>query len=462
MFEKLINYFIPAKTRNSNQNIRSSRILIVVLLLTGLFDLISIPNAFQLHSNRLHYLLLINGLLSFAVAFLFKKGVSEKHCTHIFIGQHAISFCLQSWDGGGLESPSTAALFLLPATTMLIIGKKGASFWFLFAIATMSFFYWYETQFGAPPVQYDISRHTYFLFVSLIGTTAAIFIILLVYENEKNTAIANLQKQHDDLVITQAKLIQSEKMASLGELTAGIAHEIQNPLNFVNNFSELIVELTQEIKDEMDKPQPDKLIINELVTDLIQNQEKILHHGKRASGIVKGMLEHSRTSTGKHELTDINALVGEFLHLAYHGLRAKDNSFNATLITEFDPKLQPVQVIPQDMGRVFLNLINNAFYAVQKKRLVSTGTYEPTVWVSTKRISNTIQISIRDNGTGIPEHVKTKIFQPFFTTKPTGEGTGLGLSLSYDIVTVAHNGRIDLESTLGEGTEFMVNLPVKS
>ena len=265
-----------------------------------------------------------------------------------------------------------------------------------------------------------------------------------------------LNKSLKELKATQTQLIQSEKMASLGELTAGIAHEIQNPLNFVNNFSEVSMELLDEMKEELDT---NNLVeVKEIADDVIQNLDKILHHGKRADAIVKGMLQHSRSSSSEKEPTDINALADEYLRLAYHGLRAKDKSFNASMKTDFDPGIGNINVIPQDIGRVILNLITNAFYVVdEKKKLIGEG-YEPTVSVSTKKDGNNIFISVVDNGNGIPQHVLDKIFQPFFTTKPTGEGTGLGLSLSYDIVK-AHGGEIKVKTKENEGTEFIIQLP---
>lgn len=269
-----------------------------------------------------------------------------------------------------------------------------------------------------------------------------------------------LEETLTELQATQAQLIQSEKMASLGELTAGIAHEIQNPLNFVNNFSEVSVELIDELEQEREKTAGrDEGLIEELLADLRQNLQKITYHGKRADGIVKGMLQHSRTSTGQKEPTDLNALADEYLRLSYHGLRAKDKSFNALLKTDFDPALGPVGVIPQDVGRVLLNLFNNAFHAVSEKKKIGVEGYQPTVTVVTKRTDDGVEIRVRDNGTGMPEGVKAKIFQPFFTTKPTGQGTGLGLSLSYDIVTKGHGGTLTVETSEGQGTEFIVRLP---
>ncbi len=266
-----------------------------------------------------------------------------------------------------------------------------------------------------------------------------------------------LEHSLDDLKATQSQLIQSEKMASLGELTAGIAHEIQNPLNFVNNFSEVSNELISEMVDEVDKGNTEEVKI--IAKDVQQNLEKILHHGKRADSIVKGMLQHSRSRSGKKEPTDINALCDEYLRLAYHGLRAKDKSFNATMKTEFDESVGNINIIPQDIGRVILNLITNAFYAVNEKRTTNNESYEPTVTVTTKKLSDKIEIRVKDNGNGIPQKILDKIFQPFFTTKPTGQGTGLGLSLSYDILK-AHGGEIRVDTKENEGTEFTIQLPI--
>jgi len=274
-----------------------------------------------------------------------------------------------------------------------------------------------------------------------------------------------LQKQKDELQetlkelkTTQTQLIQSEKMASLGELTAGIAHEIQNPLNFVNNFSEVSGELIDEMEEELKKGDIEEAMA--IANDIKQNLEKIRHHGKRADGIVKGMLQHSRASSNVKEPTDINKLADEYLRLAYHGLRAKDKSFNSELVTHFAEGLPQANMVPQDIGRVLLNLFNNAFYAVQKRHLADGNTFKPTVEVTTTLKSKHLEITVKDNGIGIPDEIKDKILQPFFTTKPTGEGTGLGLSLSYDIVVKGHDGKIDVKSKEGEYTEFKISLPV--
>ncbi len=311
-----------------------------------------------------------------------------------------------------------------------------------------------------------IQRLWIFSITGALLSTLILSIVLYRNNQDKRRANAILIEQKEEiettlekLETTQNQLIQTEKMASLGELTAGIAHEIQNPLNFVNNFSELNKELIEELKEAMESD--DKEEIQTILKDLAENEEKVKHHGKRAEDIVKSMLQHSRSSTGEKELTDINALCDEFLRLAYHGFRAKDKSFNAEFKTDLDPDLPKINVVPQDIGRVLLNLINNAFQAVSNKVSVKLDSdYKPFVTVSTERLNSHIEIYVHDNGPGIQKSIKGKIFQPFFTTKPTGQGTGLGLSLSYDIVTKGHGGELRVESETGKGTEFIIRLPV--
>jgi two-component system NtrC family sensor kinase len=295
---------------------------------------------------------------------------------------------------------------------------------------------------------------------ALLGSSFTLLVVAVVlYRSQrlKQRSKKKIEEAYHQLKSTQSQLIQSEKMASLGELTAGIAHEIQNPLNFVNNFSEVNKELAQELEQEIEKGNSTEA--KALAKDIKANQDKILHHGKRADAIVKGMLQHSRTNSGQKEPTNINTLCDEYLRLAYHGLRAKDKTFNARIETDFDSTLTKINVIPQDIGRVVLNLINNGFYSVSEKCKQQPNDYEPAVSVSTKKSGDNVLISVRDNGNGIPDSIKEKIFQPFFTTKPTGQGTGLGLSLTYDIVK-AHGGELTVETKEGEGSEFVVSLPV--
>jgi len=277
---------------------------------------------------------------------------------------------------------------------------------------------------------------------------------------ETDTQKLKAEEALTELQATQKQLIQSAKMASLGELTAGIAHEIQNPLNFVNNFSDVSVELLDELKQTTNKlTSPDKTDADRVINDLADNLKKISVHGQRADSIVKGMLMHSRTNTGKKEPTDINTLADEYLRLSYHGLRAKDKTFNANFTSHFDDTIGKVELVPQDIGRVLLNLFNNAFYSVNEKKKQGIAGYEPVVSVTTKKMGNKLIIKVKDNGPGIPQTVLDKVFQPFFTTKPTGEGTGLGLSLSYDIIN-AHDGEIKAETKEGEFAEFIIQLPI--
>jgi signal transduction histidine kinase len=286
--------------------------------------------------------------------------------------------------------------------------------------------------------------------------------------NKLEAAKQQIEKTLTELRQAQTQLIQSEKMASLGELTAGIAHEIQNPLNFVNNFSEVNKELLEELESERSKvrSERDEQLEDDIIKDIKENEEKINHHGKRADTIVKGMLQHSRASTGKKEPTNINALADEYLRLSYHGMRAKDKSFNAEFKTDFDESIGKINVVPQDIGRVLLNLYNNAFYAANEKQKAESSklnaessSYVPKITVVTKKLNEKIEIKVADNGNGIPQNIIDKIFQPFFTTKPTGQGTGLGLSLAYDIIK-AHGGELEVKTQESEHTEFVIRLPV--
>ncbi len=290
------------------------------------------------------------------------------------------------------------------------------------------------------------------------------FNLLQLQKDEIDTQKHLLENTLNDLKLTQTQLIHSEKMASLGELTAGIAHEIQNPLNFVNNFSDVNIELLNEMITALDNQNYSEIKI--MLNDVLMNETKINDHGKRADGIIKSMLQHSRKSSGIKEPININTLADEYMRLAYHGFRAKDKSFNAKTETDFDDSVGPVNVVPQDIGRVILNLITNAFYAVSEKKKSTSESYEPIVSINTrKKIAPggkpTVILSVRDNGNGIPKEAIDKIFQPFFTTKPSGQGTGLGLSLSYDIVK-AHGGDLKVSTKEGEYAEFIITLPIQN
>ncbi len=314
--------------------------------------------------------------------------------------------------------------------------------------------------------QRRVKNLQYFTIAGLAGLLLVILIIAFIqWKNNKQKKKANillqLQKEKvestlSELRSTQTQLIHQEKMASLGELTAGIAHEIQNPLNFVNNFSEVNKEMIEEVTEEIDKGNITE--VKHILNDIKDNEEKINHHGKRADAIVKGMLQHSRQTKGLKEPADINDLCDEYLRLSYHGLRAKDKSFNADFKTDFDASIGKINIVPQDIGRVLLNLFNNAFYSVNEKLKTANENYKPLIFIQTKKIDDKVEMIVSDNGNGIPKNIIDKIFHPFFTTKPTGEGTGLGLSLSYDIIK-AHGGEIRVETKEGEGTQFIIQLP---
>ena len=333
----------------------------------------------------------------------------------------------------------------------------------------------FEQQLSAVQLQQQKQQRTYLLGgVGLLATLLGFIVYGYAQKQKANTVLqrqkeeinqksSQLEQSLIELRATQTQLVQKEKMASLGELTAGIAHEIQNPLNFVTNFSEVSAELVTELEEEQQKLVRDTDLEADLLGDLKQNLRKISHHGGRASAIVKGMLEHSRTGTGEKRPTNLNALADEYLKIAYHGLRAKDKTdspdrFNAELKTDFQADLGLVDMVPQEIGRVLLNLYNNAFYALSERATTASPDFQPTVTVSTTQLNGHVEIRVSDNGTGIPDAVKAKIFQPFFTTKPTGEGTGLGLSLSYDIITKGHGGSLTVESQQGQGTTFIIHL----
>ena len=368
-----------------------------------------------------------------------------------------LPFMFQCTLGGFVASGAVMLWALLSLVIAVMYQRSSATyFWLaLYILFTLisgvldsDFIRW----FGLP------QSHQYSILFFVLNITIISAIILWLFNfiyRQKDAAIHQLKE-------TQIQLIQSEKLASLGELTAGIAHEIQNPLNFVHNFSEVNTELIEELNQELDNGNVDEA--RDLVKNISVNEDKIVHHSRRADAIVKSMLQHSRGSSGKRTLTDINAFIDEYLRLAYHGMRAKDKLFNATMETDFDDSVGKLNIVAQDIGRVILNLINNAFYAVNEKQKAESGkpdsSYEPIVTVSTKAHGNKILISVKDNGPGVPDSIKEKIFQPFFTTKPTGQGTGLGLSMSYDIVK-AHGGELKVETKEGEGSEFIVHLPIE-
>lgn len=410
-------------------------------------------------------------VMNLVALLLLRFGLHVNYVAHFFALAATMSIFACTYFSGGVYSPVFPWLVETPIVLLLIAGKKAGYIWVGISLLLAVLIGALKLGGHVFPMEYDRNRETMFFLACNIGLMMIIFSISVIFDNFKIAAYSEVNRQKNELQSTlselkntQEQLIQAEKMASLGELTAGIAHEIQNPLNFVNNFSEVSQELIGEMLDELEEGDHEEVkVISQYIT---QNLEKITHHGRRAEGIVKGMLLHSRKNSGEKESININVLADEYLRLAYHGLRAKDKSFNAILKTDYDDNIGKIEVVPQDMGRVLLNLITNAFYAVNEKKSAfakadDRTNYQPTVSIGTLREKEDICISIKDNGNGIPQQILSKIFQPFFTTKPAGQGTGLGLSLSYDIVK-AHGGRLDVKTSEGEGTEFIVQLPLTS
>jgi signal transduction histidine kinase len=463
MFIKLFNFFIPPVYRVNPEDYRHAKINILFYLINALGLTLNTYTGVLVDFPPFIYLNLIFATISIGLAFLIRAGFSFTVCATIttIFGFFYVNFII--YNMGGISSSTIFGLLFYALYFLFLSNKtKQSVVWMAISMLNLTAYYMYNLYFSELSINVDLENIKSFNFMVLFSQCATIFILVIIFQKQKDKAVGELIEINGNLKKAQAQLIQSEKLASLGELTAGIAHEIQNPLNFVNNFSELSIDLAKEIKEKVEKRTlipdgritiKDKKYLEELINDLNSNQEKINFHGKRASSIVKGMLEHSSTSTGVKELTDINKLADEYLRLSYHGLRAKDKTFNSDYTTEFDENLPKISVIPQDIGRVILNLINNAFWAVKTIK-------KPLVIVKTEQKDNQIIIKVSDNGTGMSEATKAKIFQPFFTTKPTGQGTGLGLSLSYDIITKGHGGSIDVKSVEGEGTEFIVKLPI--
>lgn len=397
------------------------------------------------------FLYAVNAVTMIIVSHRTKNHISLVYS--IFYASMAAPVIAQ-WSVGTMHDSGMTIVwgFLTPLGILIFTSIRPAIFSMLIFVAAILITIIVEPKFGRPLVASEAAIKMMYS-MNLVTSFTVIFITCAWFVNIIKKTLSTLRK-------TQTQLIQSEKMASLGELTAGIAHEIQNPLNFVNNFSEVSIELIEEVKEEKLKAKGERSeeLESELLDDISQNLEKISHHGKRADSIVKGMLQHSRASSSTKEPTDINKLADEYFRLAYHGLRSKDKSFNADLLTDFDTSIPFAKVVPQDIGRVLLNLFTNSFYATQQKLKINKD-FKPEIRLSTNMSGEFIEIKVRDNGIGIPDSVKDKILQPFFTTKPAGEGTGLGLSLSYDIVVKGHLGTIDVNSKEGEFTEFTICIP---
>jgi signal transduction histidine kinase len=470
MIRKTVEYFIPVQEDTSTEYSRRVRLVAYAIFLTMVFALFYVLVS-AISGYYIGLMIMLASWFGYLVLMvLLKSGINVIKIANIFGFTGAASIYGSIYFSGGFESPVLPWLASTPIVLLLIAGKRSGFFWALVSVLIVLAFGLMDYYGFEFPKRYHASKETYFALSSQTGLVLIIFFISIVFENIRKRAFNQVNEQKNKLELTlselkatQSQLIQSEKMASLGELTAGIAHEIQNPLNFVNNFSELNTELIEEAEQEIEKGNIPELMA--ILKDLKENELKVGHHGKRAESIVKGMLLHSRRNSGHKEQVDINALADEYLRLSYHGFRAKSSSFAAVFETKFDSSMPHINVNAQDIGRVLLNLINNAFYTVNSKASESSDSYIPVVTVGSLFFkegseSKWVKIYVKDNGPGIHQSIINKIFQPFFTTKPAGQGTGLGLSLSYDIVK-AHGGELKVETKVGEGATFIINLPVR-
>ncbi len=474
MLQQIPAYFFPNQFSGTDDDYRRARIIVNSVLLTGLFSLNYVALSWWADFWPGVYNLLATFVLFVVLLLIFKSGLINYQATGYifnFLVAQAVFIC--GYYQGGFSSEQLAWTAVQPLLATFLLGRTGGLVSLVFSTVLL-LIVWYLDYSGIPVPHLLADKYRLLFRLNVIfGLMLIVVVIALVFYDTNTRALTTIEEKNNlllrrseelqqtlnNLHATQNQLVQKEKMASLGELTAGIAHEIQNPLNFVNNFADISTEIVDELDEEQQKTVRDPVLEADLLHDLKQNLQKITHHGNRASSIVRGMLEHSRTSTGEQELADLNVLADEFLRLSYHGMRAKDTNFNAKLVTDFDPDLGMVRVAGQDIGRVLLNLFNNGFYAVRQKQQHAPATYQPTVTISTCRTKNAVQIRVADNGDGIPHHLLEKIYQPFFTTKPTGEGTGLGLSLSYEIITKGHGGTLTVTTREGEFTEFLIVLP---
>jgi signal transduction histidine kinase len=464
MFSKTILRFLPKIAIGDRDYKRRSKLITLAVIITGIFALFYVGVSWIAeYPMGIKYMLIC--FFGDVIAFVLLKNKTNIYVVaNLFALNGTVAILACTYYSGGIESPVFPWLVETPIILLLIAGKKIGYIWVSVSLGIAAVFGILQYSGYVYPKAYNRTNDTFFFLTCNIGLVLIIFSISLIFENFRIAAYNEISRQKDEiqatlseLKATQNQLIQSEKMASLGELTAGIAHEIQNPLNFVNNFSEVNIELIEEMKEQL--PSGDIQNIMALANDIVENEKKINHHGKRADNIVKGMLQHSRSNIGTKEPTNLNGLTNEYLKLAYHGMRGKDKMFNVTLITDFDTNIGNILIAPQEIGRVIINLINNAFYAVNEKKNADIQLFEPTVTIKTQKMSDKVLITIQDNGVGIPQKIIDKIFQPFFTTKPTGQGTGLGLSLSYDIIK-AQGGILYVTSEEGIGSSFFIELPL--
>ncbi|MBF9141436.1 sensor histidine kinase [Hymenobacter properus] len=468
MFTSITDYFIPAGFTGSLDLRRRVRIIVNTVLLTGLFSINFMLLCWWGDLLPGLYVLLF-GVVSFVLLLFGYRAGWYSHVVlgyaFVFVGY--LTVAVNSAYQGGYYAATTWWLGLCSVIATFLLGRRAGLIYFGLGLATVLAFWGAEQLHYRFPNQVPAAKAQFWHLDILVGLMLILLVVTLVFDSINAQALqlveaqnAQLEQSLANLHAAQAQLVQREKMAFLGELTAGIAHELQNPLNFMKNFAEVSTGLVDDIDGPAVPHEPGARLQGEILAGLKQNLREISQHGQRATAIIKGMLEHSRTGTSQRVPTDLNALVEDSLRLAYQGLRAKDKTFRAELNTILAPALPPVAVVPQDLSRVLINLLTNALYAVQQRQRQADSSYRPEVTVQTSAGPGGVEIRVRDNGTGIPDEARAKIFQPFFTTKPTGEGTGLGLSLSHDIIAQGHGGTLSVESQPGNFTEFLISLPL--
>jgi len=456
LFDGINRFFLPDKPGIDESKYN---ILISFYWLTSLFSLFYVLVSLIISYDMGIYIMLLNFVGLTVNLFLIRhKIINYRVAANVYLANCAFIAVLGcTWFSGGLFSPVIPWFALIPVTSMLLLGtKRNTLIWLIItSLLLLMFFVIEKNQPDLVQIRYNKDWQKFFFYTCLAGIVLILFLVTQVFENIKNKALNEVSSKNDELkrAIDQLKnaqeqLVQQEKLASLGQLTAGIAHEIKNPLNFVNNFSQLSIELLNELREEKNED-----IKQEIFEDLTSNLTKIKHHGTRADFIVKSMLQHSRSGSSEFQDTDLNKICEEYFNLAYHGIRATDKTFNCKLEKSLDENLPLVNCVAQDISRVILNLVNNAMYAVRPVE-------NPTVSISSHYDGKNVLITVKDNGTGMDEETKRKLFEPFYTTKPTGQGTGLGLSISFDIIK-AHAGTLEMQSELGKGTSFMISLPVR-
>lgn len=455
-FTRLLDGLVPPEHLSSPESTRTARLAVgtylIVAVATGYYAFLSLQIDFP---GGMYGQLLLFGI-SVLCLILYQRGVWPSALAALFFSGAIVSIAVPSYFSGGVHSPTVPWLATSPIAALLVVGKRAGLLTLAGALVALGVFVWLDQTGATPPTQVPEIYRGALLVSAHVGLIGIVFALAWLFQRSLEAAFEGLRQ-------AQRQLVQQEKMASLGALTAGIAHEIKNPLNFVNNFARASVELVGDLREELaaagDGPDPEGGPVSDLMDDLAMMTTKIAEHGDRADRIVTSMLQHSRGGGGTFDEVAVNAFVDDYVDLAFHGMRAHDSDFNVDVVRDYDDRVGSIQAVPQELGRVLINLLNNAFYAVHEQRGRLGGAYASRVCVRTRQLDGELEIRVEDNGPGMPESARERVFEPFFTTKPPGEGTGLGLSLSYDVVTQMHGGTLVVESDEGTGATFVVTLP---